>query len=259
MKNVAVLTGATGGLGKAFICELLKENIDEIWAIARNQNKLDALCEQFGEKIVPVKCDLSIESEVKNLQVLFDEQKPNIVFLINNAGIAKMGKIIDFNDDDISHTVEINCKAPTLICQYAVPYMHSGSKILNISSASSFQPNPYIALYSASKVYLRSYSRSLNYELKEKGITCTAVCPGWIDTEMLKTEQNGNHVKFPGLVSPERVVKKALKDAKKGKDMSVCSLFVKYEHLCSKIYPQKWLMRIWGKAVEKYVKDQNRI
>ena len=255
MNTIAVVTGATGGLGKAFIAELLKENIDGIWAVARNKDKLDELCKQYGERIFPVVCDLSHESELNKLRGLFEEKKPNILFLINNAGMAKMGKAIDFPEDEISNTIEINCKAPILICQYAIPYMSAGSKILNVSSASSFQPNPYIALYSATKVFLRSYSRSLNYELKEKGIVSTAVCPGWIDTKMLKSEQNGKKIKFPGLVSPERVVIKALKDTKKGKDMSVCSLFVKYEHVCSKIYPQKWMMHIWGKAVKKYVED----
>ena len=179
--------------------------------------------------------------------------------LINNAGMARMGRIEAFSGDEISSTIEINCKAPTLICQYALPYMREGARILNISSASSFQPNPYIALYSATKAYLRSYSRSLNYEWREKGITCTAVCPGWIDTQMLKKEHGGKRMRFPGMVSPERVAVKALKDAKKGKDMSVCSLFVKYKHLWSKFMPQKWTMHIWGSAVKRYVDDQNSL
>ena len=125
MNRIAILTGATGGLGQAFLRELLREDIDELWAVARNQKKLEEICSTFGKKVFPVLCDLS---------------------------------------DEISSTIEINCKAPTLICQYALPYMREGARILNISSASSFQPNPYIALYSATKAYLRSYSRSLNYE-----------------------------------------------------------------------------------------------
>ncbi len=255
MKDIAILTGATGGLGNAFVRELLKENVDEIWSLGRNQAKLDALVDTYGEKIVPIKCDLTNEAELKTVLSLLAENKPNVRFLINNAGLAKMEKITRFSDEEIAKTIEINCKVPALLCQYVIPYMDRGAMILNISSASSFQPNPYISLYSATKVFLRSYSRSMNYELKEKGITCTAVCPGWVDTEMLKPRQNGKKVKFIGMVSPDRVVKQALKDAKKGKDMSVCSLFVKYEHLCSKIYPQKWIMRVWGKSVEKYVKE----
>ena len=128
-----------------------------------------------------------------------------------------------------------------------------------IASAAAFQPNPYIALYSATKAYLRSYSRSMQYELRAKGITCTAVCPGWIDTTMLQRSRNGQRIRFPGMVSPEKVARKAMKDAKKGKDMSVCTLFVKQEHLWSKLMPQKWSMAIWGHAVRKYAEDQNSL
>lgn len=255
MKTIAILTGATGGLGQAFLHELMKEDLDEIWTVARNMEKLNELRGRFGEKIRVLRCDLGNESDVRALAVRLEELKPSVRFLINNAGMAKMGKAESFSADEISNTIEVNCKTPTLLCQLALPYMERGAMVLNIASASAFQPNPYIALYSATKAFLRSYSRSLNYEMRGKGITCTAVCPGWIDTPMLHGEQKGTTVRFPGLVSPERVAAQAVKDAKKGKDMSVCSLFVKYEHLCSKLLPQKWSMALWGRAVEKYVKD----
>ncbi len=85
------------------------------------------------------------------------------------------------------------------------------------------------------------------------GVTCTAVCPRWVDTDMLEKERNGKTIKFPGVVTAERVVKLAIKDADKGKDMSVCSLYVKYEHLFSKIMPNRLVMKIWAKGVEKYL------
>ena len=70
MKTVAVLTGATGGLGKAFLQELLQEELDEIWAVARDPRKLEALCAAFGEKVVPVRCDLCVSSEVEGFVAL---------------------------------------------------------------------------------------------------------------------------------------------------------------------------------------------
>ncbi len=253
MSKIAILTGATGGLGKAFIKELLKEDIDKIWAIGRSSEKLQELSNEYHDKIFTIQCDLTNEEDTKIVLKLLEKNKPDVKFLINNAGMAKMDKIENFTQDEISKTIEINCKAPVLICNYVIPYMNKVARILNISSASSFQPNPYIAIYSATKVFLRSYTRSLNYELKEKGITATAVCPGWIDTDMLKKEHNGKKVKFYGIVSAEKVARKALKDSKRGKDMSVCTFFVKYEHLWSKLLPQKWIMHIWGKSIKKYV------
>ena len=252
MKKIAIVTGATGGLGKEFIKQLLNEELDEIWAIGRNEEKLAEIKNLYGDIIKIISCDLS--KDVQRINDIFEDEKPNIKYLINNAGIAMFGPIVNASEREINNLIDINCKVPTLLCQYALPYMFEGAKILNISSASSFQPNPYIALYSASKVYLRSYTRSLNYELKERKITATAVCPGWIKTDMLKTDYNGKYVKFPGIVTPDKVVKKALKDAKRGKDMSVCTLFVKFEHLLSKIYPQKLCVKVWGRSVKKYVK-----
>lgn len=253
MQKIAIITGATGGIGEAFVNTILEEDIDEIWALARNETKLTKLKINYGDKIRMLKCDLGSSKDIQGIGELLKKEKPNVRILVNNAGMAKMGKYSDFSSVDISDTIDVNCKAICLLCHYVIPYMKHGSRILNISSASSFQPNPYINLYSASKVFVRSYSRSLNYELKGTGIVCTAVCPGWVDTEMLAREQDGNKIKFPGIVSAERVARQAMKDSAKGRDMSVCSLFVKYEHFISKILPQKWIMDIWVKGIRDYV------
>ncbi len=253
MKKVAIITGATGGLGKEFVREACKEDLDEIWAVARSSEKLAELKVSFGDKVIPVRCDLSVADGIEQLRNKINDEKPDIRLLINNAGIGKMGRYDEFSAEDITKTIDLNCKAVCLLCECSLPFMTKGARILNISSASSFQPNPYINLYSASKVFVRSYSRSLNFELKEKGVTCTAVCPGWVDTDMLKKERNGKKIKFPGIVSAKRVVKQALRDSLKGKDMSVCSLFVKYEHLISKIYPQKWIMKMWALGIKRYI------
>ena len=253
MQKIAIITGATGGIGQAFVSTILEEDIDEIWAVARNEKKLTELKTNYGNKIRMLKCDLGSSKDIQGIGELLKKETPNVRILVNNAGMAKMGKYSDFSSIDISDTIDVNCKAVCLLCHYVLPYMKHGSRILNISSASSFQPNPYINLYSASKVFVRSYSRSLNFELKGTGIVCTAVCPGWVDTEMLTKEQNGNKIKFPGIVSAKRVARQAMKDSAKGKDMSVCSLFVKYEHFISKILPQKWIMNIWVKGIRDYV------
>lgn len=255
MKRIAILTGATGGLGREFLKQVLKEDIDEVWAIARNWKKLSDLQKEYGEKVIPISADLSDHASVEQISTLLKEQKPFVAYLINNAGLAKMGKYTDFSLEEIDRTINVNCKAPVMLAMLCIPYMGQGSKILNISSASAFQPNPYINLYAASKAFERSYSRALNVELEGTGINAVAVCPGWIDTELLQKEINGKKVKFPGLVTADRVAVQAMKDAKKGKDMSVCSLYVKYQHLIVKLLPQRWIMKIWMMGIGKYLKE----
>lgn len=254
MKNIALLTGATGGLGYCLLQELLKEPLDEIWAFGRNAARLEALQAQFGERIKTVRADLTDADFPARLNNMLAEQNPNIVFLVNNAGAGEFQKTEDFSAEAIANTIDLNCKAAPTITNLCLPYMKEHATIVNICSAAAFQPIPYLNFYAASKAFLRSYSRALHAELKPKRITVTAVCPGWIDTDFLVWELNGANVKYPGLVKPDRVAKKALKDAKKGKDMSVCSLYMKIQHVLVKLLPQKLVMKIWLSGTRQYRK-----
>lgn len=148
MKKIALVTGAAGGLGRAFVAELIKEELlDEIWSIGRNREKLARLKELFGDKIIPVCKDLTDTKQLKSVSVLLEEEKADVRYLVNNAGIARMAPSEDFSPEEIERTIDLNCKAPVLLMNYCLPFLSKGSKILNISSASAFQPTPYINLY----------------------------------------------------------------------------------------------------------------
>lgn len=251
-KRIAIVTGASQGIGKEFVKQLLSKEIDEIWAVARNEEKLEMLRRELSEKIIPLSKDLSVFEEINSLREMLEKKNPTVVWLVNNAGTAKMGLYEDFKTEELERSIRLNCSAVAALCTICIPYMERGSRILNISSAASFQPMPFLNLYAASKVFVRYYSRGLNAELKRRGISVTAVCPGWVDTELLMREINGKKVNFPGVVSPAAVVKKALMDGEKGKDISVCSLYVKWEHLFTKLFSEKTAMNIWLKGIQKY-------
>lgn len=253
--RIAIVTGASGGLGKEFAKLLLNEDVDEIWAVARNEEKLLALQQELGDKIIVVSKDLSITDDIMSIKSALEAQKPVIAYLVNSAGIARMGTYADFSPEDVDATIRTNCVALAMLCTICIPYMSSGSRILNLSSASSFQPLPYLNLYAATKVFERSYSRALNAELKGTGITSTAVCPSWVDTDMLTKETNGKTIKLPGIVSPRQAAKKAMHDAQRGKDMSVCTMYVKGLHVLSKLLPQKTIMYAWVRQIKKYTAD----
>lgn len=247
---IAIITGATGDIGEEFVRKLIGE-VDSVWAVGRSENKLSPLKDLFGEKIIPVKVDLSDKDEIFSFCRKIESEKPSIKYLVNNAGTAKMAPVSDFTLEEISDMLDINDKAATLICRACIPYMEKDSYILNIASASAFQPNPYIALYSASKAYLLSFTRSLNVE--NESITCTAVCPGWVDTKMLPKTNNGKDIKYPGMVTASKVVESALKDCKKGKDVSVCSFYYRYMRFLSKVTPHRTLMKFWVKGIQQYI------
>jgi len=247
---IAIVTGATGDIGEEFVKSLLSET-DQVWAVGRSENKLTSLKEKYGDKIVPVRVDLSDRDDIFSFCRKIESGKPEIRYLVNNAGVAKMKPVSDFTLEEISDMLDINDKAATLICRACIPYMVKGSYILNVASASAFQPNPYIALYSASKAYLLSFTRSLNVE--NENITCTAVCPGWVDTQMLPKQRDGKDIRYPGMTPASKVVEVALKDCHKGKDVSVCSFYFRYMRFLSKVTPHSIAMKMWVKAIRQYI------
>lgn len=247
---IAIVTGATGDIGEEFVKSLLSET-DQVWAVGRSENKLTSLKEKYGDKIVPVRVDLSDRDDIFSFCRKIESGKPEIKYLVNNAGVAKMKPVSEFTLKEISDMLDINDKAATLICRACIPYMVKGSYILNVASASAFQPNPYIALYSASKAYLLSFTRSLNVE--NENITCTAVCPGWVDTQMLPKQRDGKDIRYPGMTPASKVVEVALKDCHKGKDVSVCSFYFRYMRFLSKVTPHSIAMKMWVKAIRQYI------
>lgn len=250
-QNIAVITGASSGLGKEFVRLLYKrKKIDTIWAIARNQGKLEKLKDEFDDKIKIFSLDLSDTKKILRFQEVLKKEKPNIRYLINSAGFGKFCSYQDMSIENSVNMIDLNCSGIVSMGLVCIPYMSKHSHIINIASQASFQPLPYLNIYSSTKAFVRYYSRALNVELKDKGISVTAVCPGWIKTEFFKRAKIGADKainNFSGIVIPKLVAKKALNDANKGKDMSVYSLYIKLNHIVAKILPQKVMMKIWLK------------
>ncbi len=251
-KRIAIITGATGGVGKEFVQQLIGE-VDEVWAVARNKDKLNQLENEISEKLQGMSVDLS---DVKNLSVICDRlsnEDVTIQYLVNNAGTGRMAASTDFSVEEIASHISTHNTTMAALCNICIPYMEEGAHIINVASQSAFQPNPYINLYAASKAFTVSYSRALGVELESQGIVVTVVCPGWIKTELLQTEMNGVKVHFPHLAEPANVVALAIRDANKGKELSVYSGYVKYMQFLSKIFPHKLVMKTWMKGIKQYI------
>lgn len=250
--RIAIVTGATGGIGSAFVAELMSEPLDEIWALGRNEQRMRELRDQHGERVVSLRCDLTSPADRAALHERLQQLHPRICWLVNNAGIARMAPTAEMSADEIERIISLNCNAPASVINMCLPFMHEGAHVLNVSSASAFQPVPYLNLYAATKAFLRSYSRALGVELESRGIAVTAACPGWVDTSLLPRSINGEPVRFPGLVSPERVARQALTDARHGRDMSVCGLYARWQHAIVKLLPQKLTMKLWLHSIQRY-------
>ena len=248
-RNIAVVTGASSGLGREYARLLTQEpEVEEIWAIARDLRRLAQLKESLGDKIIPISLDLSRIDEIKKFQDRLKEEQPRIIWAINNAGFAKLCDYGDLTIEDSLNMIDLNCGGIVAMALACIPYMPKGSHMLNTASQAAFQPLPFQNLYSSTKAFVRNYSRALNVELKIKGIAVTAVCPGWMDTALFDRAKIGAERatrRFVGMVTPDKVAQKALSDAKKGRDISVYSLYVKTAHLVAKLLPQRIMMKIW--------------
>lgn len=248
-QRIAVITGADRGFGKEFVQLLVRrKDIAEIWAIARDEDKLNQLSKEYGAKIRVFPMDLTERANYEGLQKRLAAGNVCVRFLINNAGFAKFCAYDDISIEESLNMVDLNINAVVALGLVCIPYMAAGSHIVNVASQASFFPLPYLNLYSATKAFVRNYTRALNVELRERGITATAVCPGWMKTELYRRAmigaKKGANV-FAGMAAPGAVAKKALSDAIKGRDMSVYGVYVKSTHVMSKLLPQRVMMKLW--------------
>lgn len=245
MKNVAIITGASSGFGKALALKLNKYfSVDEIWLIARRKERLQTLAEEITvpTKILPL--DVTDEKDVEKLQNLLKEESPCVKVLINNAGLGYYGDFKDMNTEKIDKMINVNVLALTKITSACLPYTGEGGRILNVSSIASFVPNAYMSVYSSTKAYVTSFSRALNYELKEKKIKCSIVCPGPMETEFEKVGEvtSRKFMRLP-FCKVDKVAKGALKSLKKGKFIYTNRFVYKFYRILAKILPQAWLMK----------------
>lgn len=184
MQKIAVITGATSGIGLA-CAKLLISKGYKVYGIARRQySGTDFMC--FSADV----CDYAaIDGILKEIHT----REGKIDVLVNNAGIGIAGAIEDASSDNIERIVGVNLTALCVLCSKTVPYMRGnaqngacGAKIINISSVGGIMPLPYQAMYSATKAGVEVFSRALANELKPYNIKVCAVLPG--DTKTGFTE-----------------------------------------------------------------------
>lgn len=245
--NIAILTGASSGLGVEFLKELQGKELDEIWVIARREATLREICEKYSKikyRVLPF--DLTSPVAIEKLSALLDEEKPSVKYLINNAGFGVIGDLIDADYQKMGDMVALNAKALTEVTAIVLKHMKSGSEIINVCSIASFVPNARMSVYSATKAYVMSFSRALRYELKKKKINVLALCPGPMKTEFLGVAgiEKGVSKTFDTLpyCSPAKAAKGALKASKKGRAVYTPRAFYKFYRVLAKLLPHSWLM-----------------
>lgn len=254
MKKIAVITGASSGMGRDFVKMIDKiEDCDEIWVIARRVDKLKELESETGKKILPIEMDLSKEVSFElYAKMLKDEGELAVCALVNAAGFGKFGSFDSIPLEEQMNMIDLNCKALMAITYVTLPYMPEGSRVYQLGSLSAFQPVPYIATYGATKSFVLSFSRALNKELEKRNIRMIAVCPGWVRTEFFNRAVTDDTIKYYNkFFTSEEVVRRAVYDMYRGKDVSVCGWTIRAQVLLTKLLSHKTVMKIWCKQQKK--------
>lgn len=254
--KIAIVTGASSGMGREFVRQLSEYvQVDEIWAVARRREALEALKAETTVPVRPVVLDLLEMESFDKIRAMLEEIRPEIRLLVNAAGFGKFGAYHKTTVEDDCRMIDLNCKALLVMTRLCIPYMKPGSHILELDSLSAFQPVPYITTYGATKAFVLSYSRAMNRELKDKGIRVMAMNPGWVKTEFFRHafQTNDGEVQyFDRLYEAADVVKTGLRDLyKTKKDCSIHGLPVKLQVLAVKLVPHRFVMDIWLKQQKK--------
>ena len=255
MKRIAVITGASSGMGRRF-AETVGEigPIDELWVIARRAERLEALRDRVSYPLRPLALDLSRRESYEEYAALLRQEQPDVALLINASGFGFFCATEEKSLGENLNMLDLNCAAVMAMCQHTLPYMHRGARILNIASVAAFQPIPYINVYGATKAFVLSYSRALNREVKSRGISITALCPFWTKTEFFNRAVPGDKKpvvkKYIAMYEPEDLVKRGWRDLKRGKDVSFFGFKAMVQVLLVKLLPHKLVMNVWLKQQE---------
>ena len=254
--NIAIVTGASSGMGKEFVKQLSGYvKVDEVWVIARREQALKELQTLCPYPIRPLAFDLGKEESFVSISALLEKEQPDVKLLVNAAGFGKFGRFEKIPLADELGMIDLNCKALVAMTRIVLPYMRRGSHILQLDSLSAFQPVPFITTYGATKSFVLSYSRAMNAELKGTGIRMMAMNPGWVKTEFfgraMETD-NADVQYFNHLYEADAVVATGLKHLyKTKKDVSVHGFPIRNQVRLVKLLPHKLVMKIWMRQQKK--------
>ncbi|MFP4376566.1 MAG: SDR family NAD(P)-dependent oxidoreductase [Spirochaetales bacterium] len=260
--KLVIVTGASSGLGRDVARLLVSEEQCRVIVVARRADRLEALASEINGAGPTVAYSLAAdltepdaaERVIADSQRIAQDAGVPLYGLVNNAGVTHYGPVLGMASGEAERILRLNALAPIELARLFVSAVTSTSQhgrkasrgparaaILNITSLGAHVPVPYQAVYAASKHGLQAFSESLSAELRDAGISVTAVGPGGIDTEMI--EGSGLSSKFASgsnaLASSARIARKAIRAWKRGSVSCVPGLGNKLGMLAGRVLPRR--------------------
>ena len=217
-QRTALITGSTRGIGKETALLLLQKGLNVIISSSSQQsvdNVIQEIHDKFPSKkenVLGLKCDVTKQSDIKALVDVSVKRFGMIDILVNNAGIVYFKNILDTTEEEWDNTIDINLKGVFLFTKEVLPYMlenKSGGVIVNVSSGAGKSGFANLSAYCASKFGVIGFTESIANEVDDKNVKVMAICPGGVDTDMIKDiVKEGYNLSNKDLMKPEEVAKK---------------------------------------------------
>ncbi|MCB1855198.1 MAG: SDR family oxidoreductase [Halieaceae bacterium] len=231
-KGMVLVTGASRGIG-AELAKQFAQGGHDLVLVARNAGQLlelaTAIRDDYGRWATTVALDLGEPGAAQKLYQQLRREDIEIDVLVNNAGLLDNGEFTAIPMGDHLQLINLNIAVLTALThQFLAPMRARGSgRILNVASLASLQPVPNLAVYAASKAYVLSLTEALSEELKGSGVTVTALCPGFVRTDMtVGSNAEGNDLHLPSalMLSPQFVAEEGYEACMKGETIRVPGL-----------------------------------
>lgn len=253
MPDTILITGASAGLGADFARALARKPVTLVLT-ARRTDRLAALASELGQRpgveVHVVSADLGQSEGVKALLDGIADRGLSIDTLINNAGFGALG---DFAESDLvtqTGMIDLNVRALVTLTHALLPPMLARGRgaVLNVASTAAFQPGPYMAVYYASKAFVLHFSEALHEEVKGRGVTVTALCPGPTKTEFADIAGMAETPMFERFAgTSEQVVRDGLAALERGQAVMVSGLLNRLTAVSTRIAPRGVLRRAVAK------------
>ncbi len=247
--NIAIITGASSGLGRAFFDSVIKRypQLEGIWLIARRAERLQEMADASPIPVTVFPLDLTDTAAYAAFEAKLQAEQPQVQIFINNAGLGVLDEVRDSDWQTQIRMVDLNCRGLTALVTAVLPYMHAGSFIVQVASIASFAPNARMSVYSATKAYDLHLSRGLREELRPHGINVLAVCPGPMATEFIAVADITGRSKTFELLpycNPQKVADRAIVKAAAGRAVYTPRFFFKFYRVLAKLLPQALVIKL---------------
>lgn len=254
----AIVTGASSGIGLCFSIELARRGCNLIM-ISNQEEELEdranGIWDEYGVETYPVALDLTSPGAVEAIDNYVRKKGYDVEILINNAGIFSFKEVADTPDDKVECFIDLHVAAVTRLSRwFAIMRREKGSGwLLNMSSMSCWWPMPGIALYSATKAYIRVFTRALRYEMKDYGVNVMVACPGGIATDLFGLPENLKRlaVSIGAIAKPETFTRKAVDRMLKGKQQYINGMVNRLAIVAGSLLPTSGRMLIKHKLLDR--------